>query len=93
MNFMGCKIRTFLKSLFSLWCGYRQDVNMENGENQICSTFGEKDKKGKEKSCLHEVIDFCPCVSPKSGHKRDVRCKGGSYVVHGGDKVSMAPLK
>ena len=43
-----------------------------------------------EKS-LHVVMSSISalCVSPKSGHKRDVKCKGGSYVVHDGDKASM----
>ena len=40
---------------------------------------------------LHVVMSSISalCVSPKSGHKRDVKCKGGSYVVHDGDKASM----
>ena len=40
---------------------------------------------------LHVVMSSISalCVSPKSGHKRDVKCKGGPYVVHDGDKASM----
>ena len=66
---------------------------MESGKKQICSAF-EDGKRRERKVMFVRSHRFLLSVSPpKSGHKRDVRCKGGSYVVHGGDKVSTAPLK
>ena len=86
MNFMGCKIRTFLKSLFSLWCGYRQDVNMENSENQICSTFGEKDKEGKKNHVCTKSSIFARVSPPNLVIKETLDVKAGHMLSTAGIK-------
>ena len=46
----------------------------------------------KNPVCMKLSI-FAQCVSPKSGHKRDVRCKGGSYVVHSGIRCQWKEIE
>ena len=60
---------------------------MENGKNQICSTFEEKEKEGKEKSCLYEVIDFCSvCLPPNLVIKETLDVKAGHMLSTAGIK-------
>ena len=59
---------------------------MRNGKKQICFTFGEREKEGKEKSCFYRVIDFFSVSPPKLVIKETLDVKAGHMLSTAGIK-------
>ena len=83
-----CKMRWAVFSHMFRFCSSSWSIfqPLSSSGVQACFTYN------KNTVCMKLLI-FAQCVSPKSGHKRDVRCKGGSYVVHSGIRCQWKEIE